>query len=330
MKPSQMEIGPARTLDAVRRAPMAAHESLGRLGLWERLILALLRNPTVSRLFNNKMADAYLVYDETGSLRGDTTWSKDHRAAAAEMLALFGSAGQLSDRDVVDIGCGDGEKSRAFLDLGARSIVGIDPDAERINRARSQSNNSPRLRFETIESDRFPLQDSSVDIALLVNVMEHVDKPELSLDECARVLKDGGLVLCVFKTWFSPRGSHINDWVYIPWNHIVFPERALVRVLRRMAETNPFIYYHFPALRQSPLPQDLVALADGGLNRMSLRRFRSLIAATSFHVVSQRLTGYGYDSRRKFLKLVRFLAWVPGVNELFGGWVVTVLKRPPR
>jgi SAM-dependent methyltransferase len=276
------------------------------------------------------MADAYLVYDEAGSIRNDTAWSEGHRQAAAEMLSLFGSDGELTDRIVVDIGCGDGEKSKAFLDLGARCVIGIDTDIERIQRAQSISDNSSKIRFEVIESDRFPLQDSSVDIALLVNVMEHVAEPELLLKECARVLKDGGLVLCVFKTWFSPRGSHINDWIYIPWNHLLFPEWALVRVLRRMAEINPFIYYHFPALRESPLPKDLVALADGGLNRMSLRRFRRLIARSSFQLVSQRLTGYGFNSTLKPVRLVRYLARVRLVNELFGGWVVTVLRRPNR
>ena len=136
-----------------------------------------------------------------------------------------------------------------------------------------------------------------------------------------------GRVLNVFKPWLSPRGSHVNDWVPLPWVHLVFDEQVIVRVLRRLAENNPYVEYHFPSLLADPLPHDLAELADGGLNHMTVRRFEQLVRDGPFRVVDHHLTGYGELLPHGLSQPVRAVATLPGIRELCGGWVITVLAK---
>jgi ubiquinone/menaquinone biosynthesis C-methylase UbiE len=322
-------IGPERTVESVDFASSWESEELGPPLGWERVVLFLLRLRPIQRAFNRRIGDAYLVYNEDGSLKDTDYSSSDHEADALDLLDLFGNYARIEGARVLDVGCGDGSKSEVVASLGAEEVVGIDTDPMRITRAHERATTSgiANLRFAAVQEDRFPVGDAEFDIVLLLNVMEHVDRPARVLDECRRALKSGGVVLNVFKTWKSPRGSHINDWVYIPWNHLLFPERDLVRVLKRMSKENPFIKYNYPALANHPLPRDLVALADGGLNRMTLRQYLTYLENSRLHVDHLTLTGYGYRSNHWFIRLFRHLTTLPIIREYLGGWVVTVLRR---
>jgi ubiquinone/menaquinone biosynthesis C-methylase UbiE len=324
-----IEPGPGLTLASIRAAPKAAVGLIGEPDMWERICLGLLRWKTMQR-FNSRMADSYLVYNNDGTLRNAGELSDRLRREAEKALEFFGPFGELAGKHVVDIGCGDGQKTLVWASRGARSVLGVDIDPARIGRARraaAETALADRVRFEVAESDGLPSADEAFDVAIMTDVMEHLARPAATLRECRRVLRTGGVVLNLFKTWYSPRGSHLNDWIFVPWNHTLFPEASLIRVLRRMADNNPYIFFHFPALKRSLLPRTLADLADGGLNQMTLHRYRRLIQHSGLAVRVERLTGYGGDSGRRVVRLARHLARVPLLDEFVGGYVVTVLQK---
>lgn len=63
--------------------------------------------------------------------------------------------------DVIDLGCGDGRTSR-HLARTARSVLGIDPDAEAIAQARASSTGGAPV-FEIADAVSFDRPEGSLD-----------------------------------------------------------------------------------------------------------------------------------------------------------------------
>jgi SAM-dependent methyltransferase len=87
---------------------------------------------------------------------------------------------------VLEAGCG----SRSHIRLRENAyVVGIDISEEQLRR-------NDRLN-ERIQGDvqTFPLEDSSVDIIFCWDVLEHLERPEAALQNFARSLREGGIMV---------------------------------------------------------------------------------------------------------------------------------------
>jgi SAM-dependent methyltransferase len=95
---------------------------------------------------------------------------------------------------VADLGCGTG-RTAAALSPFVRRVVAVDASAEMLRAARErlQSTGNVDLREGTLEA--LPVEDGSVDLALLVLVLHHLGDPAAALREARRVLAPGGRLL---------------------------------------------------------------------------------------------------------------------------------------
>ena len=99
---------------------------------------------------------------------------------------------------VVDVGCGRGayfadalthRRNLRILKGKCQKVIGLDPDP--------RAKDNPFLdEFLPLDGSRWPLDDSSADLCLADNVLEHVESPADFFSECRRILKTGG-VLCI-------------------------------------------------------------------------------------------------------------------------------------
>jgi SAM-dependent methyltransferase len=90
---------------------------------------------------------------------------------------------------ILDVGCGDG---RLTAELEARELTGADVSAEALRRARARL---PGARLVELEPDApLPLGDSSFDLVLCAETLEHVRDVQLLLSEIRRVLAPGGVL----------------------------------------------------------------------------------------------------------------------------------------
>jgi SAM-dependent methyltransferase len=134
------------------------------------------------------------------------------------------------DSVVLDIGCGRGayaedpvpfRRQLRILKGKVRQIIGIDTDpAAAVN---------PFLdEFRRIEpaNGRWPVDDASIDVAVSVSVLEHVEDPEHFFAECHRVIKPGGY-LCLRTT---------NVFSYFGVAARLIPNRYHAAVIRRVYE----------------------------------------------------------------------------------------------
>jgi 2-polyprenyl-6-hydroxyphenyl methylase/3-demethylubiquinone-9 3-methyltransferase len=95
--------------------------------------------------------------------------------------------------DVYDLGCGDGLISYVVAKK-SRFVVGIDKDPTAIGFAREKSKRQKNLSF--IIQDVTEIYDEDVaDYVLCIDVIEHLEKPELLLDSITRLLRRDGRCL---------------------------------------------------------------------------------------------------------------------------------------
>lgn len=89
----------------------------------------------------------------------------------------------LSGRTVVDVGCGDGAFVRRLRAAGADAL-GVDIDVTRAREA------DPDGRYLTGGAEALPLDDASVDVAVLMRSLHHVPDPDAAFPELRRVVRD--------------------------------------------------------------------------------------------------------------------------------------------
>jgi SAM-dependent methyltransferase len=89
----------------------------------------------------------------------------------------------LARRTVVDVGCGDGSNVRKLRGAGADAI-GVDIDIAAATRR------DPDGRYLQGGAERLPLDDQSVDIAVLFKSLHHVPDPHAAFPELHRVVRD--------------------------------------------------------------------------------------------------------------------------------------------
>ncbi len=118
------------------------------------------------------------------------------RAADPQQQAML--ADYLDDLDVgadarvLDVGCGTGAVTRA---LAARCpsghVVGVDPSAILVERARELATDAANLSFEVGDGRALPFEDGAFDAVVCHTSLCHIPGPEQVLAEAGRVTGQG-------------------------------------------------------------------------------------------------------------------------------------------
>jgi ubiquinone/menaquinone biosynthesis C-methylase UbiE len=236
---------------------------------------------------------------------------------------------RLEGRVILDLGCGKGGKAMgcAVAVPGARLIVGVDVDPDELRAARGTRDRLglARAAFVVADAAELPFRSGCVDAAFSVNAFEHIPRPEAALREVARVLRpDGWLWLEFFPLFYSRYGSHLWDYLPIPWVHVAAAREvvlaAYVRVLERetprllrefagrydMGDVTAFLNYQ----RRQFLT----------LNKLTPKGFyRAVAASGGWRLVSFR--------SHNTPPLDRLLALIPGLDRFFLWGIACVLQR---
>jgi ubiquinone/menaquinone biosynthesis methyltransferase len=144
--------------------------------------------PYVRRLFAT-IADRYDHITVWLSYGQDQRWKR----------RLLGLAGDLTGRSVLDLACGTGDLSRLAALAGAR-VTGLDitPRMIEIARVRAERETPPdreRPRFLVGDMGALPFGDRRFDVVTTGYGLRNVPDLPIAIQEIARVLRPGGLVL---------------------------------------------------------------------------------------------------------------------------------------
>lgn len=185
----------------------------------------------------------------------------------SKLEVLFGPQvwREFEGKVVIDFGCGSGVEAVEIAQRGARRVIGLE------KRAHLLSNATERARQGGV-SDRCIFAnetDEMADVVLSIDSFEHFDDPAGILRIMRGLLKNDGVAVIEFgPPWYHPLGGHLFS--VFPWAHLLFTERCLIRWRSDFKADG--------ATRFSEI--------EGGLNQMTIRRFKKLVGESEFEFKS--------------------------------------------
>lgn len=165
------------------------------------------RDPANRRTYSDREADA--------------SW----REAVVRLVDPAGAA-------VVDVGCGGGTYLRAWHELGAGAVTGVDSSGPILDEARAAHGRLPGVSFRLGDASATALPDGCADIVFERALVHHVADPGAVVAEAARLLRPGGVLLIQDRTPedVAQPGSveHPRGWLFE-----IFPRLGEVENARR-------------------------------------------------------------------------------------------------
>ncbi|MGJ4804871.1 class I SAM-dependent methyltransferase [Luteimonas sp. SDU82] len=188
-------------------------------------------------------------YEEAGRIGG---WLIDRFYARVRALVLpHVSAGDT----VLEVGCGAGYSSQRLLDwlpLGT-SYLGSDVGESLLQKARARNPSASFVRQSVYD---LALTDKSVDVIVMLEVLEHLEHPARALSELARVARKAVILSTprepLWRMLNMARGKYLLDLGNTPGHVQHWSSRALVEM------TTPY----FGLIgRFNPIPWTVLSLA---------------------------------------------------------------------
>jgi SAM-dependent methyltransferase len=135
-------------------------------------------------------------------------WENRAQDVHGAVWAALRAAVSWEGRDVLDVGCGDGFHLPLFA--GAASVVGIEPYAPLVARARRRLSTHPEIRVLRAGAAALPLPDASVDLVHARTAYFFGRGCEPGLAEAQRVLRPGGAIAIVD---LDATAAPYGDWM---------------------------------------------------------------------------------------------------------------------
>jgi len=246
-----------------------------------------------------------------------------------QFLANFDPEG-LRDKDVLDFGCGEGGLSFLVATFGVRSITGIDLNEELVQSAmaRLQRPNGPiSAKFIVGSGSKvIDLHDSSMDVILCFDVLEHILDYREIIREWYRVLRPQGRVFICWVPWFHPYGHHIHPLVPLPWVHAFFSDKTLLDVCARiydMPEFKPRLWDQDEKGNKRPNKwRSMEILPD--VNRLTVAQFERVCVESGLRIEERRTSGF---RGARLAAVTEILSQIPRIQEFFCSHVVYKLRK---
>lgn len=225
----------------------------------------------------------------------------------------------FKNKTVLDIGCGAGGKTIYYASKGVEKIVGVEilgkykEEAEELARKYGMEE---KFEFVSADASNTPFEDESFDTIIMNDAMEHVDEPEKVLDECYRILKKNGKLYLNFPPYNHPYGAHLSDAIGMPWVHVFFSEKTLIKTYKEL-------------VKDLPDGKDRVEFrisknSDGTeyfsyINKMTIKRANNILKNSMFNIE--------YYSEEPLRSIFRIPAKLPVLKEFLVKMVVCVLRK---
>ena len=168
-------------------------------------------------------------------------WRASEIGATTERLEsqlVLELVGDASGRNVLDVGCGDGEFALELTRRGA-VVTGIDASAAMIDAAkRRAAQHNANITFQLATAEQLPFAAEQFDVVTAITILCFVEDASPVFREVARVLRPGGrLVIGELGKWSSwAAARRIRAWLGSPlWRRGRFRSASELRALARQA-----------------------------------------------------------------------------------------------
>ena len=127
------------------------------------------------------------------------------------MRVIESQVGARPVSTILDLGCGTGRFSECLASQFGACVVGVDPSAKMLERARKKGR-VPRVHYERGAAEAIPLADSTADMIFMSMSFHHFRDPESAAWECRRVLRAEGTLVVRTGT-----REQIPSYPYVPF-----------------------------------------------------------------------------------------------------------------
>jgi ubiquinone/menaquinone biosynthesis C-methylase UbiE len=231
----------------------------------------------------------------------------------------------LKGARVLDVGCGMGGKTAWYAEAGAESVVGVDINESNVRHCRdfvAKRGVEDRVRTLCGDAMRMPFANGTFSLVTANDCMEHFADPAAALHELGRVLEPGGGLYLYFTPYLSPLGSHLYDYVKIPWCQILLPRKILYATLERCVHDAERTRGNRDGVeRAAERYRAIVRYFEDDVNGITVRRFHQIVEAEPY--VRKRAIHY-VVLRFNFL---RPITRIPLLREYFACLVFADLER---
>ncbi len=153
-------------------------------------------------VFNSKITDAEKYY-----------WGYMYDLGRITIVPYLTQKGIFKTGDsVVEIGSAEGGVLHAFADKGAVDCLGTDIAESRLEKGRIITNiaglNVDFVYNDIIYGEPEKKWYNKYDLAILRDVIEHLDDTAIALKNISKVIKPGGYLFVTFPPYNSPYGGH--------------------------------------------------------------------------------------------------------------------------
>jgi 2-polyprenyl-3-methyl-5-hydroxy-6-metoxy-1,4-benzoquinol methylase len=211
---------------------------------------------------------------------------------------------------VMDLGCGHGALSIDLALKGAKEVIGIDLNADRVNFANENlkfnyADLIDRITFKCIDLEE--LDDNYFDIIISKASFEHILDLDILLIKMKNKLKLGGKIITGFGPLYnSPWGDHNRLRHKLPWLHVIYGEKFFIKKISKIRKDK------------------IESIYDLGLNGYSLKKYISIFN----HTEGLSVIDFRTNVSNKFtMKLFDLFTYFPFVREYFTYNIYCVLER---
>ncbi|MDR3491464.1 MAG: class I SAM-dependent methyltransferase [Gammaproteobacteria bacterium] len=172
-------------------------------------------------------------------------------ASRAHTLTQIQQYSNIPNPIILEVGCSSGFMLKEFHKVMPNAIlIGADIVREPLLNLAKQMPNTPLLRFDLTNC---PLPDNSIDVVVLLNILEHIENDVAALEHVYRILKPGGIA--IIEVPAAPNLYDLHDKLLLHFrryslNHLIALTKNTGFSIAKKSHLGCFIYPGFWLIKQ--------------------------------------------------------------------------------